>query len=129
MAINRTELRKYQQRSRKSSKQPNGAAGAARLLEIALVTVEDVVAFGNVGTNTLQGVIQSTAVFNILPASSDKVGSRGAGAAEGESKAYPGGSQSPATVFLALRDKVNQAHKVRSVALTPGQRVIALHLC
>jgi len=32
-----------------------------------LVTVEDVVAFGNgPGTDALQGVVESTAVFNIL---------------------------------------------------------------
>src|SRR5207237_8884287 len=37
----------------------------------------------------------------------------------GEWKAWSGRGQSPATVMLELRDKVNQAHKVRSVALTP----------
>src|SRR5258708_3987658 len=40
---------------------------AAFYSKSALVTVEDVVAFGNgPGTDTLQGVLQSTAVFNIL---------------------------------------------------------------
>ncbi len=40
---------------------------AAFYSKSALVTVEDVVAFGNgPGTDTLQGVVQSTAVFNIL---------------------------------------------------------------
>src|SRR5262245_17175171 len=40
---------------------------AAFYTKSALVTVEDVVAFGNgPGTNALQGVVESTAVFNIL---------------------------------------------------------------
>ncbi len=40
---------------------------AAFYSKSALVTVEDVVAFGNgPGTDTLQGVVESTAVFNIL---------------------------------------------------------------
>jgi alkaline phosphatase len=40
---------------------------AAFYTKSALVTVEDVVAFGNgPGTDALQGVVESTAVFNIL---------------------------------------------------------------
>jgi hypothetical protein len=46
------------------TEQPEPAAFYAKS---ALVTVEDVVAFGNgPGTDALQGVVESTVVFNIL---------------------------------------------------------------
>src|SRR5215471_19714282 len=51
--------------------------------------------------------------------SSDKVGSRGLAPAEGKSAVWPHGGRPFASAILTLRDKADQAHRARSVALTP----------